>query len=200
MQKVLLIVLFSALTFSLQAQLHKDFGIKAGINVANLKAENTSALDPRLALHLGVLAHLHFSTHWAVQPEIVVSGQGAEQTISGVEYKVKLGYINVPVLFQYMTGTGFRFATGPQLGVMVSAKTKADDGEAVNVKKEFNTFDVAWALGASYVTDRGFGVDARYNIGLMDAADGSGTLKNRVWQFGLFYQFNVTRMGEKHIK
>ena len=200
MQKVLLIVLFSALSFSLHAQLHKDFGIKAGVNVANLKSENSSSMDPRLALHFGVLAHLHFSSHWAVQPEIVVSGQGAKQTIGGDDYKVKLGYVNVPVLFQYMTGTGFRFATGPQLGLMLSAKTKVNDGDATDVKSQFNTFDVAWALGASYVTDGGFGVDARYNIGLMDVADGAGTLKNRVWQFGLFYQFNVTEMGKKHIK
>ncbi|HKP31299.1 MAG TPA: hypothetical protein VJT83_01160, partial [Chitinophagaceae bacterium] len=61
MQKVLLIVMFSALTFSLQAQLHKDFGIKAGVNISNLKVENSSSMDSKLGFHLGALAHLHFA-------------------------------------------------------------------------------------------------------------------------------------------
>ncbi|HKP32636.1 MAG TPA: porin family protein, partial [Chitinophagaceae bacterium] len=175
-------------------------GIKAGVNISNLKVENSSSMDSKLGFYLGALAHLHFAEHWAVQPELVYSGQGAKQTISGVEYKIKLGYLNIPVLFQYMTGTGFRFETGPQLGFMMSAKTKVDDDQT-DVKDAFNTLDLAWAFGASYVTDGGFGVDARYNLGLMDINDGGGSaIKNRVWQLGLFYQFNVTRMGQKHIK
>jgi len=200
MKKTMLILVFSALTYVLNAQVHKDFGIKAGINLANLKVENSSSMDTRLGFHLGALAHLHFSQHWAVQPELVYSGQGAKQTIAGTEYKYKLGYLNIPVLFQYMTGTGFRFETGPQLGVMLSAKTKVGDDEA-DVKDAFNTIDLAWVLGASYVTDGGFGIDARYNLGLMDINDGGGnSIKNRVWQLGVFYQFNVTGMGTKHIK
>ena len=64
--------------------------VKAGLNVANLKIENSSSPDAKLGLHLGALCHLHFAKNWAIQPELMYSHQGAEQTISGVDYKVKL--------------------------------------------------------------------------------------------------------------
>ena len=106
----------------------------------------------------------------------------------------------MPVLLQYMTGSGFRLQTGPQLGIMAAAKVKEGDAES-NVKDAYKTFDVAWVLGASYVTNSGFGIDARYNIGLTNINDNAGsTIKNRVWQFGLFYQFRVSPSAHKHIK
>ena len=201
MKKILLISALSTLTYFAQAQLHPDIGIKGGLNVSNLKIENTSSPDSKLGIHLGALCHLHFSENWAIQPEIMYSSQGAEQTISGVDYKVKLHYVNIPVLFQYMTGSGFRIQTGPQLGILAGAKTKAGDTES-DAKDVYDTFDFDWALGASYVTNSGFGIDARYNWGLANILDDKEDpfVKNRVLQVGVFYQFRVSQMGHKHIK
>jgi hypothetical protein len=117
------------------------------------------------------------------------SSQGREQKINGVNYRTNLSYINLPVLLQYMAGTGFRLQTGPQLGVLIDAESKAGNLET-DVKKNYKTPDVSWALGASYLTDIGLGFDARYNIGLSNINDVSAAkIKNRVWQFGMFYQF-----------
>ena len=200
MKKILFVLLLTTLGYLVQAQVKADFGLKGGLNIANLKIDNSSNPDAKLAAHIGALAHLHFSTNWAIQPEIMYSAQGAQQTISGTEYKIKLNYVNVPVLFQYMTGSGFRLQTGPQLGILAGAKTKVGDAE-VDADDSYDTFDFAWAFGGSYVTNSGFGFDARYNLGLANIADdGSNSIKNRVWQLGLFYQFNVSSMGKKHIK
>ena len=50
--------------------------------------------------------------------------------------------------------------------------------------------DLGWALGFSYLSTSGLGVDARYNIGLSEVFKGRpNDVTNRVWQFGLFYQF-----------
>jgi hypothetical protein len=98
----------------------------------------------------------------------------------------------VPILLQYMTGSGFRIQTGPQVGILASAKTKIGDSES-DANHLYNTFDLAWAIGASYVSNSGLGIDARYNIGLANINDqGGSSVKNRVWQFGLFYQFKVS--------
>lgn len=200
MKKILFIALLSTITYAVQAQLHADFGIKGGLNIANLKIENSTSADPKSGVNLGALCHLHFATNWAVQPELVYSSQGAEQTISGVDYRIKLNYINVPVLIQYMTGSGFRLQTGPQFGILAGAKTKVGDTES-DAGGTFDTFDFSWAMGASYVTNSGFGIDARYNLGLANIIDDGGpSTKNRVLQFGLFYQFRVSEMGHKHIK
>ena len=200
MKKIVFISLLTTMTYFTQAQVHTDFGIKGGLNLANLKIENTSSPDSKVGLNLGLLAHIHFEPHWAIQPELMYSDQGAKEDVSGTEVKAKLHYINVPVLLQYMTGSGFRIQTGPQFGILASAKTKSGDSES-NADNYYKTFDLAWAIGASYITNSGFGVDARYNIGLADINDAGGSsIKNRVWQFGLFYQFKVSSSPQKHRK
>ena len=165
------------------------FGLKAGVNIANLKIENAADGDHRIGFHVGGLAHIHISRHFALQPELVFSTQGREQTINGVEYKTNLSYINLPVLAQYMTGSGFRLQTGPQLGLMVDAESGVN-GSEINVDENYDMLDISWTFGASYLTNTGLGFDARYNLGLSNINDlGSAQVKNRVWQLGVFYQF-----------
>ena len=85
MKKILLMTLFVSVTYLVQAQVHADWGIKGGVNLANLKIENTSSPDSKVAVNLGLLAHLHFEPHWAVQPELMYSNQGAKEDVSGTE-------------------------------------------------------------------------------------------------------------------
>ncbi|MEO7924691.1 MAG: porin family protein [Chitinophagaceae bacterium] len=169
----------------IQAQ-HTEFGVKAGYNAASISVEDGADYDSKSGIHIGALAHIHVSSHFAVQPELVYSSQGGQ---SG-NTKLKLGYINVPVLAQYMINEGFRLQTGPQFGFLVSAKQKIGDLE-VDVDDAFNSVDISWAIGAGYIFTSGLGIDARYNIGLSNISDDSNnSVKNRVFQVGLFYQFH----------
>ncbi len=162
------------------------FGLKAGLNVASVNVENGTDLDSKASFHVGGLAHIHVSPHFAVQPELVFSGQGGE---ANNNVKLNLGYVNVPVMFQYMTGTGFRLEAGPQLGFMLSAKTKSGN-TTVDVKDNYKTVDFGLGLGAGYkFMDSGFGIDARYNFGISSFNEGTTDLQNRVFQVGVFYQF-----------
>jgi hypothetical protein len=139
-----------------------------------------------VGLNIGGLAHIHLSQNWAVQPEVVYSMQGAEFP-NGT--KVKVNYVNIPVLGQYMFGEGFRVQTGPQLGILTSAKGKLNDVE-IDYDNAVKSTDFAWAFGAGYISKSGLGVDARYNLGISDISKTESTdQKNRVWQLGLFYQF-----------
>lgn len=163
-----------------------QFGIKGGVNIANMHVENNTDYESRTGFYVGALAHIHIAEHFAVQPEVMYSTQGSELgTIKG-----KYDYINVPVLLQYMTHNGFRLQTGPQVGFLVSAKNKSGDLE-VDVKDQLNTVDFAWSFGASYLSKVGLGLDARYNLGLTDILDDDANpeAKHRVWQIGVFYQF-----------
>jgi len=163
-----------------------QLGIKAGVNIANMHVENNTEYESRTGFYIGALAHIHIAEHFAVQPEVMYSAQGSELgTIKG-----KYDYINVPVLLQYMTHNGFRLQTGPQVGFLVSAKNKSGDLE-VDVKDQLNTVDFAWSFGASYLSKVGLGLDARYNLGLTDILDDDANpeAKHRVWQIGVFYQF-----------
>ena len=163
-----------------------SFGIKAGYNSSSVQVTNSDDWDSKSGLHVGALAHIHVTSHFAVQPELMYSCQGGE--ISNT--KLKLGYINLPVLLQYMINDGFRLQTGPQIGFLVSAKQKTGDVE-VDVDDKLNAVDISWAVGGGYLFSSGLGIDLRYNIGLNNISDETNiTAKNRVFQAGLFYQFH----------
>lgn len=162
------------------------FGLKAGVNIASLNAEDGVDYNSRASFYAGGLVHIHVAPHLAIQPELFYSGQGAEAGST----KIKLGYLNMPVLVQYMAGNGFRLQTGPQLGLLVSAENKTGDIKA-NVKDNCNMVDFSWSLGASYqFPGSGAGIDARYNLGITNVNDGgTAHMKNRVFAVGMFYQF-----------
>lgn len=177
------------LTAAAEAQ-NLAIGVKAGANFANLKADpSNSDLSTKVDLHGGLLFHIHVNDKFAVQPEVVYSGQGAKSKANS-DNTINLGYLNVPILLQYMFSNGFRLETGPQAGILMSAKEKANN-VSIDIKDELNGFDFAWALGLGYKSAGGLGVDARYNFGLADIIKDSnnGKLKNNVAQIGLFYQF-----------
>ncbi len=177
------LVFFFSLSF-VRAQ-HTSFGIKAGYNSSSVQISDGADYDSKSGLHIGGLAHIHISSHFAVQPELVYSCQGGE---SG-NTKLKLSYINVPVLAQYMVNDGFRLQTGPQVGFLVTAKQKIGNIE-VDVDDTFNAVDFSWVFGAGYIFSSGLGIDVRYNLGLNNISDDSDfEAKNRVFQAGLFYQF-----------
>lgn len=169
------------------------FGLKAGLNVSSVNVSPGGDYDSKAGLHIGGLAHIHISPHFALQPEVVYSMQGGKVD----DLKLNLNYINIPLLAQYMVDNGFRLQTGPQLGLLVSSKREEGDVE-VNLKDNFSTVDFSWAFGMGYLFPEGFGIDARYNLGINDIWDpGSAKMKNSVFQVGLFYQFMHTNAGKR---
>lgn len=183
--KKLFCIVAIALFVSIVSAQETQFGLKAGVNIASANVSPGSDYDSKAGLHVGGLAHIHLNKNFALQPEIVYSMQGGKVD----DTKLKLNYINIPFLVQYMTDNGFRLQTGPQLGFLVSAENEVGDVE-VDRKDNFTSTDFSWAFGAGYLFPEGFGLDARYNLGISDVWDaGSEKIKNSVFQFGLFYQF-----------
>lgn len=177
------IFLFAAGTLSAQ---HTNIGIKGGLNSYNIESDNGSGLDSKIGLNVGLLGHIHLNSQYAFQPEIVYSMQGAK---SG-NTDINLDYINVPLLAQYMFDNGFRIQAGPQVGFLLSAE--AENGNSTtDIKDDFNSVDLGLSFGVSYVhPPTGFGVDARYNLGVSNISDNSNVEStNRGIQIGVFYLF-----------
>jgi hypothetical protein len=193
MKIILVIILLLSLSAVSKAQ-DTHFGLKAGLNISSLDVKQGVDWDAKAGFHFGGLAHVHLTPHFAVQPEIVFSQQGGEYNSD----KWKINYLNIPVLLQYMTGSGFRLQTGPQLGFGLSSEVKQGDIEIDN-DDDVNTIDFSWSFGASYLFPGGIGVDARYNHGITNIYEPEvPEVRNRVFQLGVFYQFmNTTHRGRK---
>lgn len=188
--------IFTGLTmliFTVTATAQKaEFGIKGGINAArfSVSPNDEGGYKTLISGHFGILEHIHISKMFAVQPELLFSGQGTKYKISNNDFKYSLGYINIPVLLQLMTDNGFRFETGPQVGFLVSGKRKLGSASE-DVKGVFKSTDFAWVFGIGYITASRFGFDVRYNLGLSDITkDNDASIKNMVLQAGVFYQFH----------
>ena len=195
-KKLLFISSMALSSFLLHAQ-HVEFGLKGGLNVGNVKVKNSpSSYDPRISAHVGGLAHIHLTKEFAIQPEVVFSGQGFKTNSGGNTEDVthKLNYLNVPVLVQYMFSNGIRLESGPQVGFLLSAKE--DDGSSNrDVKGGYKDVDFAWAFGAGYLMPSGLGFDARLNLGIAKINENNAIAdrRNGVFQVGLFYQFKPMR-------
>ncbi len=185
MKKLFSLLLASSILVSLAFGQETSFGLKAGINVASLETSGND-YNSKAGLHIGGLAHIHLSPHVALQPELVLSMQGGQYNSNN---KVNLNYINIPLLLQYMANGGLRLETGPQLGFLASAKSKSGN-VTVDIKDNLSSTDFSWAFGIGYLFPQGVGIDGRFNLGLNNVNDDDDfTLKNRVFQIGVFYQF-----------
>lgn len=194
MKKVFVFAFFVFSSIAVWSQSEAKFGLKGGLNIAKTRNSNKSASSWKLGLHTGLLAHIHLTPQFALQPELVYSSQGNKYTIPNGEHQLNLNYINVPLLLQYMFDNGFRLQTGPQIGFLVDVNDKQNGNETgILTSSDFKSTDVSWSFGLGYLDYSGLGFDARYNLGISNISNFSGDatkLHNRVIQVGLFYLFD----------
>ncbi|MCW3080508.1 porin family protein [Segetibacter sp.] len=190
MKKGILTILIGFSVVSSFAQ-NPHFGLKAGINAANLRHENAGTSDFKIGLHLGGLAHIHVTNNFAIQPELLYSQQGGKNTFANVESKTKLNYVNIPVLAQYMFGKGFRLEGGPQLGFLASAKQKTGNAET-DIAGNFKSTDISFVAGVGLLGPAQLGIDFRWAFGLnnINKVPNGISTRNNVAQLGIFYQFD----------
>jgi len=217
MKKVILcgaIALFGFLSANAQ---EVQFGAKAGVNLATLTGDNDGDVNGLTSFHVGAVAEFKISDKFSFQPELMYSAQGAKEeyketyTILGTTYtddvtaKIKLDYINIPLMAKFYVAEGFSLEAGPQVGFLLSAKSEfeftetTDDGTTVSeisgseeedIKDGISGFEYGLNFGVGYKMDSGLNFGARYNLGLGNVNDmGDENVHNSVLQVSLGYMF-----------
>lgn len=161
--------------FVVQAQNDLKFGIKGGVNFANLSSSNTNENKVLTGVNFGIFSKLPINNSFAIQPEIYFTTKGSELTYQNVfvdgTAKFELNYIEVPVMVIFNLGQNFNFQFGPYASYLVSSKVKNVSDINFNFEDnidsdDFNKFDTGIAVGLGYDTKSvGFGI--RYNLGLV---------------------------------
>ncbi|UEQ77293.1 porin family protein [Chryseobacterium arthrosphaerae] len=184
------------------------FGVKGGMNVSSLSnGADLSDSKSKIGFNAGVFANIPLASSFSVQPEVIYNDLGSkvtrEYTVLGNNYKSEysrnLGYVAVPVMFQYNATPEFFLEAGPEFGFLVSAKDKLKSSTnnsnntqvATLNKDDFQTFNFGIGIGAGYYFIPNLGITARYTAGLTDIyKNNSGdAVKNNVFQVGLAYKF-----------
>ncbi len=194
MKRILFVMVVMAIlgTTNVNAQDVK-FGAKAGINLAHLRGERETS-NIRTSVHFGLVAEYKFNEQFAIQPELLYSGQGGEEkgTLIGADIKItnKLDYLNLPVMFKYYVTERFSLQAGPQLGILLSSKVKASKGSSSAEEdiEGVKSVDFGFNLGLGFKVNKNLFFDARYNLGLNNIAE-EGDAKNGTFQISVGYMF-----------
>ncbi len=186
MKKVLLSLVVIATTV-LASQAQVSYGAKAGANLYNFSGDDAEGLDSKIGFNVGGFVNIPVSETFSVQPELVFSAEGAKA--SEGDGTLNLNYLNIPIMLQYNTPSGFYAEAGPQIGLLMSAKAKLD-GESEDIKDSFKGTNISVGVGLGYRLQNGLGFGARYNLGLGNILDSDGgDLKLGGFQLGVSFKF-----------
>jgi hypothetical protein len=157
-------------------------GIKGGINSATLSSDTDEDLDRLTGGVGGVFIGRDINKNFGLQLEGLYSMRGAKA--DGGDAKIKLNYIDVPVLARFGATSASGIKAFAFTGAQASFNIKAEVdflGETADIEDEIEKFDLGWVIGAGVDVNR-FTVDARYTMGLMNIAkDDTENTKNRTF-------------------
>lgn len=205
--KLLAFPLAAALAVAFAPKAQAQFGVKAGINAAELHGRDGESSSYKTYYHVGLIFQGKLIGPLSIQPEIQYSQQGGNLKSAFTDYDTKLHYFSVPVLLKVTLGPVFVEA-GPQFGLLVDAtrngqvEISGTNGSAAyanvdgqSVKDQYKKTDISIAGGAGLK----FGsltLGARLVAGLNNINDAKNLtgindprLQNRVFQAYAGIQF-----------
>ena len=199
------LALFGA-SLLLAPQARAQFGVKGGLNFAQLQGRSGEDASYKTFYHVGLLYQINLIGPLAIQPEVQYSLQGGNLKGAFTDYDTKLHYFTVPVLAKLTLGPVFVEA-GPQFGYLVSAnrngkvQVNSTNGSASygqvdqTATDQYKRGDFSLAAGAG-LKFSSLSIGGRFVAGLNDINDAKNLtgindprLQNRVFQLYAALQF-----------
>lgn len=191
MKKLFATFLGLLLTICAYAQTTISGGVKGGLNISSQHVSyygssiNTSA---KPGVHLGGYLTVMVTEKIGIQPELLFSTQGAKYT--DYDGKTNFNYLLIPLLARYNINEMFSVHAGPQIGMLLSAKS-VYGGDKLDRKDEFKGVDIGGAIGVGVKLPMGLNCGARYIIGFSQISkdvDENGEFKNNTFQLYVGYK------------
>jgi hypothetical protein len=186
--KVLNTILFSAFLLTASIVTAQGVGIRAGVTLATVSGDYYDATS-KTGFYVGIYDEIPVVKDvFFIQPEVQYSSERfstkfADHTID---------YITVPVLAKIYVVKLLSFETGPQFGFKINEKTESKSFIPISSDDNYETFNPAWAFGASLNLPFGLGINARFissfNSVFKDG-DYNDEGKNQVFQLGASLKF-----------
>lgn len=205
MRKLLVTTVFILIAITTTQAQDVNFGIKAGVNFADLTLENKRLgvnVDTKMRTSFYVEGFANFpleslSDKVYLQGEIQYSNNGATfySSAERSDYTIKVGQINLPITLKYEVMDNLFINGGAYIGFITSTEITAEkSGETRDFKavfrQELGSFDAGLVVGGEYHLENGLLFTANFNLGLVNySGEVDGTFKNQVIQVGLGYQF-----------
>lgn len=208
MKKTFAMLLFAGMILGYQAQAQMTFGVKAGLNLANVSAKVLGEdweTDGVMGYHIGGFMEMELTKELYFQPGLLVSQKGY-----GYSFDFGLGSVDAtvkPVFLEIPLNVGYRYhekradwslvgQAGPYLGYAFMGKKKADsESEDIKFGSDSESdmkpldFGLNFALGFEYnqlfgMFNYGFGM-----ANLVPEGDGDNKISNGVIGISVGYKF-----------
>lgn len=195
MKKVLLsLALVAGISATANAQSTR-FGIKGGVGLASITGEAVSGANKKnlVVPQAGLMADFGFSDLLSFHPELLYSQKGIRYESGSAYAQSRLSYLDLPLLLR-VHADGLFFEAGPQIGFLIGEKDETNVlGTTVTSTSTDGTrkVDAGYIAGVGYQLSSGLEFGVRYNGGISDIQDPSGSskIRNSVFQFQVGYMF-----------
>lgn len=178
----LLAAAISLLAFTTaSAQLKMSSGLKTGLSMATVYGDDTRGADMKPGFIGGLVFAFNINDAFAIQPEVLYCQKGTQNEDSSLTIKVKLDYVEIPVLMKLTlpttgsmrpflyAGPAFAFKVSAKMGVSSSGSGSVDM-DIENVKSTDLGLTVGGGLSFGLSRSR-LSLDVRYTRGLQEFAD-----------------------------
>lgn len=171
-------------------------GVRIGLNLANLSGNDSADLDNtkvRTGIVAGLFGVVPVNDHFAFQPEVLFSQQGAKVEEGSDEGTIKLDFIQIPLLARIRLGMNpsspVHALVGPSFGFRTKAEVEAD-GQTEDIKDDVEKTDVGIVAGVAINAGPAV-IDVRQTWGLrnLDKSGDGSKVKNRVFSISAGIRF-----------
>lgn len=206
MKKIIIPIILMCSVISLKAQNDRDavtFGLKAGVNIANVYDEQGQDFeaDAKLGFAGGAFLGLPLGSVLGIQPEILFSQKGFRGSGSflgsSYEFKRTTSYLDIPIQLQIKPTDVVTIVAGPQYSYLLKKEDEFDSGTfGGSQQEEFNNENfrknIAGFVGGIDIYSGNLLFSARLGFDLVkNNGDGSSETpryKNQWYQFTLGFK------------
>ena len=166
------LALILTLSCAAPARAQISYGLKAGVNFANVAIDPDEGASPsgRVGALAGLFATVPLAWGVTLQPEVVYTIKGASFEFEGFETNYIVDYVEVPVLVRFGVLRSGYVVAGPTMAFRLRARNRIPFGgstEEVDLDSEVEKFDLGIAGGVGVDLGRWL-MEARYTHGLSD--------------------------------
>jgi len=181
--RIPVLTLILALATVAPATAQMSYGVKAGVNYADVSFDGDVASSGRVGLLAGGFATIPLFGWLAVQPEVIYTVKGTAVDVADIKSDLIVDYVEVPLLARISIRRNIYVAVGPSMAFRVRARSRTAFGgstEEIDLKEDVESFDLG-VVGAAGIDLGRWVFDGRYTHGLSDIdASDDAKMRNRV--------------------
>ena len=173
MNRILILILFAVIPFSLPAQQFRA-GVIVGVSATQISGDQLAGYN-KPGLVAGGMVSTSVSKKFDVAMEILFFQKGSKKNADPEKedynsYLLRLNYFEVPVMVQWNFSKRFALEAGPTFGALVSEYEEDQYGELAN-RRPFNKFELGFAGGMKVHFSQKFSFIARIESSVLPVRD-----------------------------